>query len=76
MDGDEIGGADEQVNDTGGVLIALGIIYTAAETYRTSRFAAPVVREANKYLGAKPKIWGIVLVAIGVLLLAVERNSN
>jgi hypothetical protein len=60
----------------GWVFIFFGIVFAAVETYRTSRYAPRVVREANKHLGSEPKIWlPISLVAIGVLMLLVERGK-
>ena len=57
----------------GWILIVFGIVLGILETYRTSRFAHPILASANKYLGPKVVIWRpIALVATGVLMLAVK----
>ena len=53
------------------------LIFAAVETYRTSRFAAPVIVESNQnYLRTKLKIWRhIPMVALGVAAVAAERSG-
>jgi uncharacterized membrane protein YidH (DUF202 family) len=56
-------------HSVGWMLVAFGIILAALETYRTSRFAHPILAGANKYLGPKVVIWRpIALVVTGVLV--------